>query len=54
MYLVVTRMPGESYSRRLGSPLFCLCNVRSSIANQLACLLILGGVSSQVSTNHSL
>ena len=27
MYLVFTRMPGESYSRRLGSLLLCLCYV---------------------------
>ena len=27
MYLVFTRMPGESYRRRLRSLLLCLCDV---------------------------
>ena len=27
MYLVFTRMPGESYPRRLRSVLLCLCDV---------------------------
>ena len=27
MYLVYTRMPGESYPRRLRSVLLCLCDV---------------------------
>ena len=27
MYLVFTRMPGESYSRRLRSLLLCMCDV---------------------------
>ena len=40
MYLVFTRMPGESYRRRLGSLLLYLCHVFRAL-NKLACVLIL-------------
>ena len=30
LYLVFTRMPGESYRRRFGSFLLCLCDVFGS------------------------
>ena len=33
--LVFTHMPGESYSRRLGSLLLCLCDVFRSVINSL-------------------
>ena len=37
MYLVFTRMPGESYRRRLGSLLLYLCDVFRALINSLAC-----------------
>ena len=37
MYLVFTRMPGESYPRRLGSLLLCLCDVFRALINSLVC-----------------
>ena len=40
MYLVFTRMPGESYRRQLMSLLYCV-KLRISSANYLPCLLIL-------------
>ena len=33
MYLVFTRMPGESYHRHLGSLLLCLCDVFQVLTN---------------------
>ena len=41
MYLAFTRMPGESYCRRLRSLLLCLCDVFRELINSLVCLLIL-------------
>ena len=40
MYLVVTRVPGESYRRRLRSLLLCLCYVFRALIKSL-CVLIL-------------
>ena len=40
MYLVFTRMPGESYRRRLRSLLLCLCDVFRALINS-PCVLIL-------------
>ena len=37
MSLVLTRMPGESYRRRLRSLLFCLCDVFRTPINSLGC-----------------
>ena len=37
MYLVFTRMPGESYRRRLGSLLLCFCDVFRALINSLVC-----------------
>ena len=37
MYLVFTRMPGESYSRRLRSLWLCLCDVFRAMVNSLVC-----------------
>ena len=37
MYLVFTRMPGESYRRRLGSLLLRLCYVFRALINSLVC-----------------
>ena len=37
MYLVSTRMPGESYRRRLRSLLLCLCDVFRALINSLVC-----------------
>ena len=37
MYLVFTRMPGESYRRRLGSLFLCLCDVFRALINSLVC-----------------
>ena len=37
MYLVFTRMPGESYGRRLGSLLLYLCYVYRALINSLVC-----------------
>ena len=37
MYLVFTRMPGESYRRQLGSLLLCLCDVFRALINFLVC-----------------
>ena len=37
MYLVFTRMPGESYRRRLGSLLLYLCYVFRALMNSLGC-----------------
>ena len=37
MYLVITRMPGESYRRRLRSLLSYLCYVFRALINSLAC-----------------
>ena len=38
MYFVsVTRMPGESYRRRLTSLLLCLCDVFRELINSLVC-----------------
>ena len=36
-YLVFTRMPGESYRRRLKSLLLCLCDVFRALINSLVC-----------------
>ena len=36
MYLVLTRMPGESYRRRLGSSMY-LCYVFRALINSLVC-----------------
>ena len=38
MYLVFTHMPGESYSRQLGSLSLCLCDVSGVLINSLVCL----------------
>ena len=35
MYLVLTRMPGDSYRRRLGSLLLYLCYVFRALMNSL-------------------
>ena len=40
MYLVFTRMPGESYRRRLRSLLLYLCYVFRVLINSLVCSLI--------------
>ena len=37
VYLVFTRMPGESYRRRLRSLLLSLCDVFPALINSLAC-----------------
>ena len=37
MYLVFTRMPGQSYRRRLRSLLLCLCYVFRALINSLVC-----------------
>ena len=37
IYLVFTRMPGESYRRRLGSLLLCLCDVFRVLIGSLVC-----------------
>ena len=37
MYLVFTRMPGDSYRRRLRSLLWCLCDVFRALINSLVC-----------------
>ena len=37
MYLVFTRMPGESYRRRLRSLLLCLCDVFRALIHSLVC-----------------
>ena len=37
MYLVFTRMPGESYRRRLRSLLLYLCYVFRVVINSLVC-----------------
>ena len=37
IYLVFTRMPGESYRRRLRSLLLCLCDVFRALMNSLVC-----------------
>ena len=37
MYLVFTRMPGESHCRRLRSLLLYLCHVFRALINSLAC-----------------
>ena len=37
MYLAFTRMPGESYRRRLGSLLLYLCYVFRALINSLVC-----------------
>ena len=37
MYVVITRMPGESYRRRLGSLLIRLCDVFRALINSLVC-----------------
>ena len=41
MYLVFTRMPGESYRRRHRSLLLYLCYVFRALMNSLSCALIL-------------
>ena len=45
MYLVFTRVPGESYCRRLRSLLLCLCDVFRAL------LLILGDMELRVGSN---
>ena len=35
MYLIFTRMPGESYVRQLGSLSLCLCDVFRALINSL-------------------
>ena len=37
MYLVFTRMPGESYRRRLGSLLLCLCDLFRALIKSFEC-----------------
>ena len=39
MYLVFTRMPGESYRRRLRYFLLCLCDVFRAMITSLVCYL---------------
>ena len=39
MYLVFTRMPGESYRRRLGSLLLYVCDVFRALINSLVLVL---------------
>ena len=41
-YLLFTRMPGESYRRRLGSLLMCLCDVFRALINSLVCWFCTG------------
>ena len=43
MYLVFTRMPGESYSRRLRSLLVCSCDVFPALIHT-PCVFDLGAV----------
>ena len=38
MYLLFTRMPGQSYRRRLRSLLLCLCYVFRALINSLVCV----------------
>ena len=40
MYFVFTRMPGESYRRRLRSLLLCFCDVFPALNNSLVCWLL--------------
>ena len=40
MYFVFTRMPGESYRRRLGSLFLCLCGVFWTLINSLCWLFL--------------
>ena len=40
MYLAFTRMPNESYRRRLRSLLLCLCDVFRALINSLCVLFI--------------
>ena len=40
MYLVFTRMPGESYRRRFRSLLLCSCYVFRALINPLVCRLL--------------
>ena len=40
MYLVFTRMPGESHRRRLGSVLLYLCYVFRALINSLVLLCV--------------
>ena len=44
MHLVLTRMPCESYRRRLRSLLLCLCGVFRALINSLVCRLLLNKV----------
>ena len=37
IYLVFTRMPGESYRKQLLSLLFCLCDIFQALINSLVC-----------------
>ena len=41
MYLVFTRMPGESHSRRSRSSLLCSCDVAGAVINSLSLLQLL-------------
>ena len=41
IYLVFTRMPGESYRRRLRSLLLYLCHVFRALINSLVCWVVL-------------
>ena len=38
MYLAFTRMPNESYGRRIRSLFLCLCDVFRTLINSLVCL----------------
>ena len=37
IYLVFTRMPGESYRRRVTSLLLCLCDIFLALMDSLVC-----------------
>ena len=37
MYFVFTRVSSESYRRRLGSLLLCLCDIFRALINSLVC-----------------
>ena len=44
LYLVFTRMPGETYRNRFRSLLLCLCDVFRTLINSLVCWFCLGAL----------
>ena len=53
MYLVFTRMPGESYRRRLRSLLLYLCYVFRALINSLVCWFVLVTKCQEISYQQS-